>query len=93
MGKEVLGGDGLGSMPSLNNPWERGGVTLHSEKNQPVTGGKKTFVSGKVISAHRACFRYTKTPFHEKKSVSLPSRWERGLPGVKPRYAGERRLK
>ena len=47
---------------------------------------------GKIkFSALRVCFRYTKTPFHEK-PVSHPPPG-RGLAVIKPRYARERGLK
>jgi hypothetical protein len=73
MGMEVLGCDGLGSMPSLNNPWERGGVTFHSEKKSASHWGKNLFVLGKIkFWTHRDCFRYTKTPFHKKKIGHSP---------------------
>ena len=69
MGPEVLGCDGLGNIPSLKNPW---GVTSHSGKKQPGTGEKNICIGESQISAHRACFRYTKTPFHEKKISQSP---------------------
>ena len=72
MGMEVLGCDGLGSMPSLNNPWERGGVTFHSEKNQPVTGGKIYLYWGKSNFRPIGIVLGTQRPLFTKKIGHSP---------------------
>ena len=82
---------GWGACLRLTAPGGRGGH-FHFKNFRQSLWEKIPFILGKIkFSALRVCFRYTKTPFHEK-PVSHPPPG-RGLAVIKPRYARERGLK